>query len=248
MARYRVSLKKKTMSKSRKVSKLVRTNARQSTAASRSAIPRTMGNDFGFPDKMVTNLRYVDAINLTGAVGTVGANVFRMNSCYDPDLTGTGHQPMYFDQICGAVGSAPYSKFRVIGSRITVKFSIKDAPALAAANIGPVVVGLQTGTTSGLYGTTASALCEASGSTWTYLGDKSGGNNVKTLTATYQPARDLGLGVEDDTVGGAYNANPSQGFFATPWKIDTVGGAVVTALIQLDFRVEFFARNEVSQS
>lgn len=214
----------------------------------RSYVPRTIGNDYGFPDKLVTTLRYVDTIRLTGAAGVPGANTFRMNSLNDPDLSGVGHQPMYYDQLCGASGTAPYSRYRVLGSKITVKYMIENAPSLAAANLGPVLVGLQTGTTSGLFGANASALLEASGSVWTYLGDKSGGNNVKTLSASFIPTRDLGLDQGDDTISAGATANPSQVFHAVPWKIDTVGAAVVVALVQLEFRCEFFARNEVAQS
>lgn len=214
----------------------------------RSSIPRMRRPDYGYPDKLVTNLRYVDTVNLTGAVGVVGANVFRMNGLFDPDYSGIGHQPYYFDQLCGAAGSAPYLKYRVLGSKITTKFMIKDAPATVAANVGPVVVGLLMSATSGLYGSTASALCEASGSSWTYLGDKGGANNVVTLYGTYTPTRDLGNAEGDDTIAASYNSNPSQMFNGIPWKVDTVGGAVVTALVEIDFRVEFYDRNEVAQS
>jgi len=219
-----------------------------SDSSYRSVIPRIRNPDYGFPDKMVTRLRYVDTFALTGAVGVPGANTFRANSLFDPDLSGLGHQPMYFDQICGPVGTAPYSKYRVISSKITVKFTVATAPATAAANVGPFVVGLQSSATSGLYGTSASNLCEASGSVWTNLGDKSGGNNVKTLTATYIPNRDLGLDVGDDTIAAAYNANPFKAFHFIPWKIDQVGSGVVNALVQLEFVCEFMERNEVAQS
>lgn len=214
----------------------------------RSPIPRIRGSDFGFPDKLVTNLRYVDTFRLTGNAGVPGSNVFRMNSLFDPDLSGVGHQPMYFDQLCGAAGTGPYLKYRVLGSKITVKYCVENAPATAAANIGPIVVGLQMTTTTGLYGSSLSALLEASGSTWTWLGDKAGGNNVKTLTGTYTPARDLGNDPGDDTVAANYNANPSQQYCAVPWKIDTVGAAVVTCIVQIDYRTEFYDRNEVAQS
>ena len=211
-------------------------------------VPGIRRPDFGFPDRMVTKLRYVDNFLLTGAAGVPGANVFRFNSCFDPDLTGIGHQPMYFDQFAGAVGTGPYSRYRVIGAKATVSFMHASAPASTPANYGPIVVGLQTGATSGLYGTTVSSLCEASNSVWTHLGDKAGGNNIKTLTATYSPRRDLGVNKDDDTVSAAYNGNPSQVFHVIPWKIDTIGGVIVSALVEIVYTVEFFDRNEVTQS
>jgi hypothetical protein len=222
----------------------------QSVANSVSSVrvPGIRRPDFGFPDRMVTKLRYVDNFNLTGAAGVVGANVFRFNSCFDPDLTGVGHQPMYFDQFAGAVGTGPYGRYRVISAKATVSFMQTSPPAIAATNVGPIVVGLQTSATSGLYATNLSGLCEASNSTWTQLGDKAGGNNVKSLTATYYPRRDLGVSQDDDTVSAAYNGNPSQVFHLIPWKIDTIGAAAVTALVEIIYTVEFFDRNEVAQS
>jgi len=231
--------------------------SRQPWSAKRTSTPNALSSirvpgirrpDFGFPDRMVTKLRYVDNFLLTGAAGVPGANVFRFNSCFDPDLTGVGHQPMYFDQFAGAVGTGPYSRYRVIGAKATVSFMHASAPASTATNYGPIVVGLQTGATSGLYGTNVSSLCEASNCVWTHLGDKAGGNNIKTLTATYSPRRDLGVSTDDDTISAAYNGNPSQVFHVIPWKIDTVGAVAVSALVEIIYTVEFFDRNEVAQS
>lgn len=220
----------------------------------RSVIPRIRNPDFGFPDKMVTTLRYVDNVALSATSNGVGSNVFRMNSLFDPDLSGSGHQPMYFDQICGPIGTAPYSRYRVISSKITCRFTQINVPSGTivsgtAVNYGPIVVGLAATNQSGLYGTSVSALCEASNSTWTYLGDKGAGSNQKTLTATYIPSRDLGTNDGDDTLGALYNANPTEVFHAIPWKIDTQAtGVAVACLVSIEFKVEFYDRNEVALS
>ncbi len=44
-------------------------------------------------------LRYQEGVAFTGSVGAVNAYVFSANGCYDPNITGTGHQPMGFDQM-----------------------------------------------------------------------------------------------------------------------------------------------------
>lgn len=225
-----------------------RTIAKGTDSNYRSVVPRMRTPDFGFPDKLVTSLRYVDSFTLTGAAGAVGANVFRMNSLFDPDFTGVGHQPYYFDQLCGPAGTAPYYRYRVLGSKMTVRFAINNAPALAAANVGPVVVGLISQTGAGLFGSTVSALMEASNCQYAILGDKSGGENVQTLTTTFSPTRDLGVDAGDDTLSATYAANPSGLFYGIPWKVDTIGNAAVTAIVEIDYRVEFFGRNEVNQS
>ena len=42
--------------------------------------------------------------------------MFRGNSCFDPDYTGTGHQPRYFDQY-----AAVYQKYKVTASSCKVE-------------------------------------------------------------------------------------------------------------------------------
>lgn len=215
----------------------------------RSVVPRMRGPDFGFPDKLVTTMRYVETLIFNAATNGVSSNSFSMNSLYDPNQTGVGHQPMYFDQLCGAVGSAPYLRYRVLGSKATCTYSIFSPPSIAAANYGPVMVGLTCNSANGLYGTTSSQLAEASNTTWTILGDKGGGNNVKTLSVTYSPSRDSGVDAGDDSITGQYNTDPSNQFFAIPWKTDMGGGgATVYVTTHMEYRVEFYKRNEVAQS
>jgi hypothetical protein len=52
---------------------------------------------FGFPDRLLTKLRYCDTGVVSGATGSVGQQVFRLNSTFDPDFTNVGHQPMFRD-------------------------------------------------------------------------------------------------------------------------------------------------------
>jgi hypothetical protein len=41
------------------------------------------------------------------------SKVFSLNSLFDPDISGTGHQPYGFDQLCSSTG--PYTRYKVIG-------------------------------------------------------------------------------------------------------------------------------------
>lgn len=72
----------------------------------------------GLPPKMFAKLEYSDLYQLTIntntslAWGSAATQSFQ-SSLYDPDYTGTGHQPMYFDQFCS--GTGPYQWYRVYG-------------------------------------------------------------------------------------------------------------------------------------
>lgn len=68
------------------------------------------------PDKVRVRLPFSTTINFTNIADSYAENIFRMNSCYDPDLTGIGNQPRGFDQWSGF-----YNRYRVVCSTINVK-------------------------------------------------------------------------------------------------------------------------------
>lgn len=92
----------------------------KSSGLRNSLIPRyttLKNNRVGFPNAMVTKMRYSDVISINATSGLIGTHVFRANGLYDPDLTGTGHQPLGFDQFMGVM----YNHYCVLGSKITIQ-------------------------------------------------------------------------------------------------------------------------------
>lgn len=172
-----------------------------------------------------------------------------MTSLNDPDFTGTGHQPMFYDQICGPQATTPYQKYRVLGSKLTVTFATQSPPSLAVANNAPCLVGTLTDANNSLNIAGPSSFMETSGSKWGVLQDKSGANNTKTFTCTYSPNRDLALDSGDDTLTAVYNSNPIAAFYGYIFKFDqgTVESTVI-AYVQIEYLCEFFFRNDVSMS
>lgn len=72
-----------------------------------------------YPVRTTKMLRYASGhVGLTATNGVVASYVFRLNDCYDPDVTGTGHQPLGFDQMMEF-----YNHFCVIRSRAIARFS-----------------------------------------------------------------------------------------------------------------------------
>lgn len=70
-------------------------------------------------------------MSLNSAAGVVAWHSFRANSVYDPDSTGVGHQPSYYDQ-CAAI----YNHYRVINSRAKASFVNNGATATIACTVG----------------------------------------------------------------------------------------------------------------
>lgn len=70
----------------------------------------------GFPKKLRVIHRYADALSIVSASGSVAGQLYKCNGMFDPDTTGGGHQPSYFDN-CAAI----YDHYTVFRSRITIE-------------------------------------------------------------------------------------------------------------------------------
>jgi len=68
------------------------------------------------PDSVRVVLKYSELLQRAPGT-TFDEYIFAGNSCYDPNVTGTGSQPVGFDQ-----WSALYGKYRVVGSKIKASF------------------------------------------------------------------------------------------------------------------------------
>ena len=69
-----------------------------------------------FPKQLQNTLRCNETIQYTLTTG-LATYIFSCNGLFDPNVTGAGHQPLYFDQL-----SAIYDHYTVIRSRIKVTF------------------------------------------------------------------------------------------------------------------------------
>jgi len=63
------------------------------------------------PARYVTKMKYAEAVTVTG----FGMQTYRwnLNSLFDPNRTGVGHQPYGMDQLCGPAGTTLYNRYRV---------------------------------------------------------------------------------------------------------------------------------------
>lgn len=103
----------------------------------------SIGKSLTFPQQKVVRMRYCDVFKGKSVTGLIVPNVYAANGLYDPDITGTGHQPYGFDQ-----WQTFYNFFMVIGSKITCKFSNQAAGGVDAV---PAAVGVYLGADASTY-------------------------------------------------------------------------------------------------
>lgn len=205
----------------------------------------------GFPDSVQVKLRYVSFITLNPQPATPAQHLFRCISVYDPDLTGVGHQPMYFDQWAGI-----YTKYTVKGA----KCSMKWIPGVNTAVNNPAGLwGIYTSTnTTGInVFTDTTGILEANNSTnMRCAGVLSTGltNPSKQATVSSYFSTKKFFGITNPNDGNAYSAetttNPQQEAYFCCYYADINGNDPATQeyYVQIDYIVEFRDRRPIDQS
>lgn len=86
-------------------------------------------------------LKYVQCITLSTSATYSGEHAFRINSIYDPDYTGTGHQPYYHDQL-----QTLWKYYEVKGCKIKTTFTASGGTGntILYYRFGPNMVAVST--------------------------------------------------------------------------------------------------------
>lgn len=85
----------------------------RSGRVNRVFVPRNSLSTIG--SSMRLTHKYSEMVNINVAIGSTGSYVFTCNGMYDPNVTGTGHQPLGFDEV-----SNFYQHYTVLRSSIAV--------------------------------------------------------------------------------------------------------------------------------
>jgi hypothetical protein len=190
--------------------------------------------------------KYCDILALSsGAAGTTGVHAFACNSLYDPDQTGTGHQPLGFDEL-----KVFFDHYVVISARIKVRFSAAGATANSTSNM---LVGIIL--TDDLTSATDPRV---------FLEQPFGVNSEIAQTLSHDDFRELKLHwtakewyhVNDpmdafDNIGALYSANPSEMAYFTVWTADTYSGDSTRSIrmtVEIDYDAVLLEPAEVGLS
>lgn len=187
-------------------------------------------------------VKYVDFVDLTPGSASVGYHTFVANGLYDPDYTGTGHQPMGFDEIM-----AFFDHYTVTDATVTV-----DVVPKTISNVEPALLGIAlTDSHTALAGKTLPEVLE-SRVTQSYI--HAGAYNptdVHRIKAKFS-AKEF-FGVKD--VNGMYqyrgssSTNPSeQAHFQIFASSHAATPGPITLLVTVEFNAKFTEPRMIGQS
>lgn len=183
----------------------------------------------GFPKRVVSTLKYVGQHEITSTTGAVGVFRYSCNGLFDPNITGTGHQPMYFDNLM-----AIYRHYTVIGSKITVRMipvTSTQGPAGAAVFIND---------DTSLAVNSLLAASEQSSGTKTVL-FAVGQSSPQVLTKTWSAKQTFGGSVlGNDQLQGTVSANPpEQSYYDIVYQDFGAATSKVHVIVELEYTAVF---------
>lgn len=215
-------------------------------------------NSIGFPQRMFHTFTYSGANQkLIQTVNDVPVyQQFRGNSMYDPDSSGLGSQPRWYDTYLGANGgSQPYRTCTVLGSKITV--TIFQDPTLTGTS-GSVAGVVFISPTAGGATTAPSSLKEVQERAFVRWRNVGNANSSKPLVLKhFAKTKALFQGVNPlmapDDFQHPYNNNPASQWFWNVGIVNVIEGTGINLFsCWITTRIKYYCMmstlNDVSDS
>lgn len=225
----------------------MRQSRRQSRATRRAgrSKPTTLVNRSNLapiPARYITKMKYAEAVTVSG----IGLQSYRwrLNSLYDPNFSGGGHQPYGFDQLCGPAGTALYNRYRVfkVDYVLTVAnddYNIHYAVLPSNETVPPI---------NNVSEARENPRCQ-------YAVQNVGGTLKKITGSIYLPAltgRTKDQYMAEENYGGTYNTNPFEvcqfNCYAQGLNDDAGTSMAHTFNLLLVYHAEFYDPHNLDQS
>jgi len=171
---------------------------------------------------MYTRMRYCDIYQITSTSGSTAKQLFRLNSTYDIDFTGAGHQPLYRDTY-----AAIYAEYSVV--KAVIKATFVSNAATSSMLVGLVI---EDDTSSS---TNINVLMEQNAGVHKLLPNSTGALNNVTLTQTWDAAKFLGI---DPFSSQGYKtpvtSDPSDTVYCLAYAVPADGVATTTTTLHVE--------------
>lgn len=187
-------------------------------------VPRiTLGDKsvFGFPARILTKLRYVDTYALISTAGAIAKQVMYLNSTFDPDNSGSGHQPLYRDTYAGI-----YDQYAVVACRATIQF--QSLAATTGMVCGAVIEDDNSSSS------TPTVLMEQNLGKHMLLPPFTGSISNRTITISWVCQKHLGIDpFTSQSYKTAVGSNPSEVAALVVWSVPADGSSTATVQVQI---------------
>lgn len=195
---------------------------------------------YPFGKSLLSEHRYMEQ-NVSvdpGVGGAASEYFFSCNGLYDPNITGTGHQPLGFDQI-----ATMFDHYIVYYAQIKVTFHNTDN-----TNINCVGVRIADDTSTLLSG---AEIVENGNLVYATLPPASeGGNSVRELTIDINPVKWLGRDMMSSDIKGDAGNNPSEQCMFSVFAFNTTGvnTGAVDFWVDIIYKAKWIEPRELSLS
>lgn len=191
------------------------------------------------PDKLIVKLPYYEEFVMNSNTNYT-YNYWRLNSIYDPNGTGVGHQPLGYDQ-----WSAFYGRYRVIGAQFRITI----------VNTGTTPTKISLASVNGVYsGASDESSMEQPHTIQKTVGGN-GGKDVIEFKKFFTNSRVTGVSPTtykaDDRYQSLFGQNPLEQMSAVIQARTLGAGSVVNLIsgtVHITYLVELFDRNMLSLS
>ena len=189
----------------------------------------TVGKPAPFPTRMVAKLRYCETITLSSSLLSIQNANFACNSIYDPNLSGSGHQPYGHDTY-----SNIYNQYTVLAS--TLKMTVVRAnDSSRALTYG---VGIEDSVSTSLANTVW-----AERPTYKVACGNQGNASSKPLYITWNRKKRFPSPDVYRTLSAPFGTNPSEIEIFNLFVEDPSGTNIstgVNVLVEIDYTVEMY--------
>lgn len=179
---------------------------------------------FGFPQRLMTKLRYFDTFQISSTSGSIAKQVLNLNSTFDPDQSGVGHQPLYRDTYASI-----YDQYAVVSCVAKITF-ISNATT-SAMLVGCVVDDDSTTSTS------VNTLVEQNTGQHKLLPNATGALNNHSFIVEWSAAKHLGIDpFTSESYKTAVGSNPTEisTLLLWAWPADSLSTTTTTVCCELE--------------
>lgn len=195
-------------------------------------------NCVGLPDRLIVILKYSQQYSFAGGTATPSAQVWALNSAFDPDYSGTGHQPSFWDKIAAVYGRYFVRRFKVEVELINTTAAVGVTVACCYSD-------------QNISSNTVEELVEAKYSKWLTLSLPTGNAAVKRISMPWMSSMKL-MGQPyteaDDSMYATVSASPTDIAWGILKAAASDGLTVMTMNARVSLYQEIIMKDLLTQS